>query len=229
MRVAIIEDDIDQARLLAYWLKPYGFNSSLFISAEYFLKSTSTLADFNLILVDWLLPGMDGLSLVKRITETSNHPPIIFVTDKDKTDELATALHSGADDFISKPINKTILLARITSTLRRYGHSISTNSMKENELWLDNDSRFLYFDNQKCQLTRSEKLIMSLFLSMPGAPITREQLYEALNLEALSNSSRTIDIKISRLRKKLSQFTSSPGEITCQYGKGYIFKNTSSR
>ncbi|TVQ74497.1 MAG: DNA-binding response regulator [Oceanospirillales bacterium] len=229
MRVAIIEDDMDQARLLAYWLRPYGFNSSLFTSAEYFLETSSSLADFNLILVDWLLPGMDGLTLVKKITETANHPPIIFVTVKDKSDELASALHSGADDFISKPINKRILLARITSTLRRYGHSRITNAMKQNELWLDNDSRVLYFDNQNCKLTETEKVIMSLFLSLPNTLITREQLYEALNFEPLSDHCRAIDIKISRLRKKLGTFSLSPGEIICQYGKGYIFTRTSSR
>lgn len=215
---------MDQARLLAYWLRPYGFDSSLYISAEYFFETTPNLTEFNLVLVDWLLPGMDGLTLVKKITGTPGHPPIIFVTDKNKTNELATALHSGADDFISKPINKTILLARITSTLRRFGHSTLTNSFKQNELWLDNDSRLLYFNGQHCQLSDSENLIMSLFLSMPNTPITREQLQDALDFEPLTNNCRALDIKISRLRKKLSFFSPPPGEIACQYGHGYVFK-----
>lgn len=228
MKVAIIEDDMDQARLLALWLKPYGFEATLFISAEFFLETPSNLVEFDLLLVDWLLPGMDGLSLVKKINTFHNHPPIIFVTDKDKIDELAAALHSGADDFISKPINKTILLARITATLRRFGHATHTKHLKQNELWIDKQTGLLHFHDQVCHLSTTEMQIMSLFLNMVNIPISRDQLYEVIQVDIPSSPGcRTIDLKISRLRKKLSLFSLSPGEILSQYGQGYVFKRNS--
>ena len=227
MKIAIIEDDMDQARLLAYWLKPYGFESSLYVSGEFFLQSHNDTSCFDLILVDWMLPGIDGLSLVKLLCQQQNHPPIIFVTDKNKVDELANALHSGADDFISKPLNKTLLLARITATLRRFGHTNSSTHTETRLAWIDKQHSLLRFHQESCHLTHDEILLMSLFLSSPETSIPRHELIERLGLHHEGNS-RALDLKISRLRKKLSALTGYTGQIHTMYGQGYIFRSSSS-
>lgn len=227
MKIAIIEDDMDQARLLAHWLKPYGYESSLFVSGEFFLQSHIDTSFFDLILVDWLLPGIDGLSLVKLLCQQQNHPPIIFVTDKNKVDELASALHSGADDFISKPLNKTLLLARITATLRRFGLTNSSTHTESPIPWIDNQQSLLRFQQESCHLTHDEIQIMSLFLLSPDTSIPRHELLERLGLDEDTNS-RALDLKISRLRKKLSTLTEFTGEIHALYGQGYVFRSTAS-
>lgn len=227
MKIAIIEDDMDQARLLAYWLKPYGFESSLYVSGEFFLQSHNDTSCFNLILVDWMLPGIDGLNLVKLLCQQQNHPPIIFVTDKNKVDELASALHSGADDFISKPLNKTLLLARIMATLRRFGHTNGSIHSASPLPWIDKKQSLLRFHQESCHLTHDEILIMSLFLSSPETSIPRHELLEQLGLHHDINS-RALDLKISRLRKKLSTLTGFTGQIHTMYGQGYLFRNSPS-
>src|SRR5690554_129172 len=119
-RVAIIEDDTDQARLIASWLNSYGYDSTLFVSAELFLEALEN-TQFDLLLIDWLLPGLNGIQLVQLLTEKKITTPIIFITGKNQDDDLATALHNGADDFVSKPISRTILIARIHAVMRGRG------------------------------------------------------------------------------------------------------------
>lgn len=146
-RVAIIEDDTDLARLLASWLSSYGYESTLFVSAELFLDSLQK-NHFDLLLVDWLLPGLTGLELVKILSKKEITTPTIFITGKAHADDLATALHSGADDFVSKPISRTILMARIHAVMRSRGllkNGFNPNSSIE----LDSNNHDLIYMQQK--------------------------------------------------------------------------------
>lgn len=224
MKVAIIDDDMKQARLLAFWLKPYGFDSTLFINGEFFLELPSYSTQFDLILVDWQLSDSSGLSLVKLLNQHTAHSPIIVISETHKVEDLAIALHSGADDFISKPLDKTLLLARITSTMRRYSHFICRAT---DHLRIDMDQQLLLYQNQSCHLSKDEVVLMSLFIHSNNLIISREELNQLINIDTRSDSaSRALDLKISRLRKKLKMFSPSAGEILNQYGKGYIYRKS---
>ena len=226
-RVAIIEDDTDQARLIASWLNSYGYESTLFISAELFLESLEKLT-FDLLLVDWLLPGLSGLELVQCLTKKKLTTPIIFITGKDEEDDLATALHSGADDFVSKPISRTILIARIHAVMRGRGllnkeinptHSIELNS-KKNEL---------IYAEQSIHLTPSEFQLLQLFTQSGNEVISRKELADSLwQDENKAEEGRALDLLISRLRKKINSLSPVPGKLVNRYGQGYAFERSNS-
>lgn len=224
-KVAIIEDDTDQARLIAFWMQSCGFESVLYVNAELFIEAYNTGAKFDLVLIDWTLPGMDGLSLIKILSAKPNCPPSIFVTHKSKEIELAAALSAGADDFISKPLNKTVLLARVCATLRRYGKHLEIKKDKP-ALILNSDQPLLRYNNQQLRLSVKEYHLMKLFLqSEQGTLFNRDELLDALwgDSEKLQDS-RALDLTISRLRKKLNSLKPLPGKIINHYGQGYLFE-----
>ncbi|SFX44076.1 response regulator transcription factor [Marinospirillum alkaliphilum] len=224
-QVAIIEDDPDQAKLLASWLSSYGYSSSLYLSAELFLEA-ATSRTFDLLLVDWLLPGMSGLQLVKQLTSENQPPPIIFITGKSQDDDLAEALHSGADDFITKPLKRTVLIARIHAVMRRRGketHNINPST----RLIMDALRSELTYQGQRVQLTSTEFQLLQLLLQSEDQLLTRPELADSLwGDESKATGGRALDVVISRLRKKLDQLDPSPGQISSHYGKGYLFSRS---
>ncbi|WP_193494708.1 response regulator transcription factor [Nitrincola alkalisediminis] len=222
-KIAIVEDDMDQARLIAYWLRPYGFEPCLFISAELFLESIKSGTKFDLLLVDWVLPGMDGLSLIKTVSSHFSLPPTIFVTLKNKEFELASALHAGADDFISKPLSKTVLIAKTWSLLRRYGHV--THPFNDS-VHLDQTKPILHYQQKSLRLSKKEYQFLSLFLhSNANTVFSRTDLIDALWSNAsTTDNSRALDLMICRLRAKLNQFNPTPFKIVNQYGQGYMLE-----
>jgi len=222
-KIAIIEDDMDQARLIAYWLRPYGFEPCLFLSAELFLESINAGVTFDLILIDWVLPGMDGLSLIKTLSSNYPLPPTIFVTLKNKELELVSALHAGADDFISKPLSKTVLIAKIWALLRRYGH---VAHQLNDSIHLDPTKHLLHYKQQNVRLSKKEYQFLSLFLhTSPKTIISRADLIDSLwNNSDTPTKSRALDLMICRLRSKLNQFDSPPFKIINQYAQGYMFE-----
>lgn len=226
-RVAIIEDDTDQARLIASWLTGHGYESILFFSAELFLESLKN-THFDLLLVDWLLPGLSGIQLVQLLAERKLTIPIIFITGKDQDDDLATALHNGADDFVSKPISRTILIARIHAVMRGRGLlNQDTNPVQAIEL--DSKKSELIYAEQKLRLTPSEFQLLQLFTQSGSEVISRKELADSLwKDEAKAEEGRALDLLISRLRKKLNSLSPSPGQLLNRYGQGYTFERSDS-
>lgn len=226
-RVAIIEDDTDQARLIASWLNSYGYDSTLFVSAELFLEALEN-TQFDLLLIDWLLPGLNGIQLVQLLTEKKITTPIIFITGKDQDDDLATALHNGADDFVSKPISRTILIARIHAVMRGRG-LLSQETNPTFAIELDSRKNELIYADQKLRLTPSEFQLVQVFTQAGSEVISRKDLADSLwKNEAKAEEGRALDLLISRLRKKLNSLSPSPGQLVNRYGQGYIFERSNS-
>lgn len=227
-RVAIIEDDTDQARLIASWLNSYGYESTLFVSAELFLEALEN-TQFDLLLIDWLLPGLNGIQLVQLLAEKKLTTPIIFITGKDQDDDLATALHKGADDFITKPISRTVLIARIHAVMRGRG-LLSRDTNPALAIELDSQKNELIYADQKLRLTPSEFLLLQVFTQAGSEVISRKELADSLwKNEAKAEEGRALDLLISRLRKKLNSLSPSPGQLLNRYGQGYIFERSNSK
>lgn len=226
-RIAIIEDDMDQARLIAFWLKPYGFEATLYISAELFMEALDQGMHFDLLLIDWILPGADGLSLIKTLSQRAHCPPAIFITSKDREEDLAVALHSGADDFISKPLSKTVLLARIGATLRRNGRSNGSHQDRP-ALHLDEQQGLLRIRGQQVRLTNNEFRLLKLFLQLEqNTLLSRDELADALWGDSdKADQSRAVDLLVSRLRKKINTLSPPPIRILSHYGQGYALEYT---
>lgn len=222
--VAIIEDDMDQARLVASWLKPYGYQPCLFISAELFLEALEAGKEFNLLLIDWMLPGMSGIQLMQQLMQRAERTPIMFMTRLQQEEDLARALHSGADDFISKPLNKTVFLARIHALTRRQQQNLAAQSIRL-PFQLEGSSFSLIYQDQRIKLTASEFRLMQLFSHSQSTLFSREELADSIwgNAEK-ANEGRALDLLISRLRKKLHSLTPPLGDLASHYGQGYSFE-----
>jgi DNA-binding response OmpR family regulator len=211
---------MDQARLFAYWLNKRGYDITLFVSGELLIEALlDSHQHFDLILMDWMLPGHDGLETMRSITG-HNGIPVVFLTGKNQDKDLAEALNSGADDFVSKPVSETVLLARVQAVLRRYGKALQPASL----LILKSDS-LLCFGEQKQSLSSTELKLMQLFIQNEGVLLQREELADEVWGDAdKANDGRALDLLISRIRKKLQAFTPVPAKISSRYGQGYVFE-----
>lgn len=222
LRAAVIEDDQDQARLVASWIKTLGYQPSLFVSAELFLEAQHKGQSFDLLLVDWILPGISGLELVQQLAQQAQRPAMIFMTRLQHENDLAQALHSGADDFISKPLNKTVFLARIHAVMRRHQHGNLHHPPAS--LMLDSTTQTLSHHEQRLKLTTSEYRLMQLFLYSSDHLFSREELADSLWGDTeKAHQGRALDLLISRLRKKLGRLTPALGDVVNDYAQGYRF------
>lgn len=207
--IAIIEDDKDQSLILAVWLKSYGYQCEQFSDAETFLEQQD-INRFELILLDWQLPGLSGLYLLKQLPAPT--PPIIFITVNGKDEHIAEALHSGADDFLIKPVSKTVLLARIHAVTRRHN--------RLNPL-IELGDKSLQISGQRVSLSGKEFQLLSILYRELGQPVSRADLTRQIWQQEPENP-RSLDVLVSRLRKKLSQADNQARiEIQNLYGTGY--------
>lgn len=207
--IFIIEDDYHIRHLLETILEKNGFIVSGTSSAENALKKIIN-ARPSLIILDIQLPGMNGLEFCKKIRSDPHTEgiPLIFLSSHSSDFYKITGLESGADDFITKPFNEGELISRIKAVLRRT-HQLSSgskNTIKDDVFTMDIDSHTLKAQNKEIELAPKEFTMMALFLKSDGKVLSRDmlstQVWEHENL----STSRTIDVHIARLRKKLGRF-----------------------
>ena len=192
--VYIAEDDTDIRELETYALKSAG------LSVESFPEGTSFLAAVkgrlpDLVLLDIMLPGADGLQLLKRI-------PIIMVTAKTSEADKVKGLDSGADDYLSKPFGVMELVSRCKALLRRT-HRPAESVLRFGSIELDDSRHRVTVDGRETELTFKEYGLLKHMLSNIGTPVTRAQLMEAVWGFAFTGETRTVDMHIKTLRKKL--------------------------
>ena len=207
--VLIIEDELNIRDLIETFLSKNGFVTVGVESAELGLKKIATLKP-SLILLDIQLPNMDGLEACRRIRQDprAKNIPIILVSVQSSDVHKIIGLESGADDFVAKPFNPAELLARVNAVLRRSkSPDKKTGSLLEDNLFtLDLENRTALLKKQKIELNPKEFTLLTLFMKQTGTVLTRDvistQIWERENLE----TSRTIDVHIGRLRKKLGKY-----------------------
>src|SRR3989338_5692805 len=206
--ILIIEDELNIRDLIETFLSKNGFVTVGVESAELGLKKIPTLKP-SLILLDIQLPNMDGLEACRRIRQDprAKSIPIILVSVQSSDIHRIIGLESGADDFVSKPFNPAELLARVNAVLRRARPSAkkSDSVIDDGIFTLDADTRRATLKNAPLVLTPKEFTLMALFIKEKGNVLSRDvistQIWERENLE----TSRTIDVHVGRLRKKLGK------------------------
>ena len=201
--VYIAEDDTDIRELETYALKSAG------LSVESFPEGTSFLAAVkerlpDLVLLDIMLPGADGLQLLKRLRNDpeTRSIPIIMVTAKTSEADKVKGLDSGADDYLSKPFGVMELVSRCKALLRRT-HRPATAVLRFGSIELDDSRHRVTVDGRETELTFKEYGLLKHLLSNIGTPVTRTQLMEAVWGFAFTGETRTVDMHIKTLRKKL--------------------------
>jgi len=223
--ILIVDDDPGICRMLVRYLKEQGFNSES-VGDGVQMDEWLTHQQPELILLDLMLPGEDGLSIARRLRSASNIP-IMILTAKGEDIDRIIGLEIGADDYLSKPFNPRELLARINALLRRSHYQ--TSASLENSLYkfgpytFNKDSLILLNGEQEVSLGYADTELLKLFLSNPNHPISRDFILDKLSGIDRDPFDRSIDVRITRLRKKIEPNPSKPQFIRTVRGVGYRF------
>ncbi len=215
----MIEDDYEIAEILTQYLNKFDIKVTS-VEEPYMGLSHLTQEDFDLIILDLTLPGIDGLEVIPKIRKNSSIPIIVSSARDDITDKVI-AMERGADDYMPKPYDPRELVTRIKTILRRtQGNAQSNSSTKLFELNIE--ARSVIFKNIMLELTAAEFEILSILIQHADSAISREQLlYDAEHIDD-NSSIKNIDVIISRIRHKLSLVDSKNIYIKPVRGIGYL-------
>ncbi len=220
-KVLMIEDDEELAEILSEYL--HRFNIETINVPDPFLGlSELDTHEFDLVILDLSLPGMDGLEVCEQIRKRSDVPIVISSARSDLTDKIV-GLEKGADDYLPKPYDPRELVARIKSILRRIGRDgqRGEDEKKEADLRIDSDTKMIYFKNEPLHLTAAEYGILSYMLEHANEVVSREDLIYSVDAIHEESSLKSIDVIISRIRHKLSDNPKHPRYIRSVRGLGY--------
>ena len=225
-KILIVDDDEALCDLLCQYLDKQGFAVDSVengVAMDLYLKKSIP----DLIILDQMMPGEDGLSIAKRLTNTLDIPIIMLSACGEDIDRIL-GLEMGADDYLAKPFNPRELLARIRSVLRRH-HPEKNKDRKDTTTYtfgihmLDTVSQTLKQNGTKISLTQSEYSLLKLFLENPNKVLSRDTLLENLKGYECLPFDRSVDVRIARLRHKIETDTTDPKYIQTVWGQGYKF------
>lgn len=226
-RVLIVEDDENINNLLREALTKHGLNcTQAFSGTEGLIVFKGD--KFDLVLLDLMMPGMDGQTLTQRIREVSK-VPIIIVSAKSSVDSKVDLLTTGADDFIGKPFELKELIARVDVQLRRKESEAEvaeeTKIMQFKDLVLDEDKYAVTVNGKDIGLTRQEFKILELFLKYPGKVFSKREIYEYAWNDVYIGEDKTINVHISNIRTKIKKLTDEE-YIDTIWGVGFRLAKT---
>lgn len=208
MRIFIVEDEEDIAVLLKHNLQKEGYEVEYFLNAEDFINKYK-IESFNLLILDLMLPGMNGLEILRLMknTPSKSNIPIIILTARDMEGDKVLGLELGADDYITKPFGIRELIARVKAILRRTNPTeISANILNFKGITLDLNAFTLSIDNKKVDVTKTEFYILRTLIENKNKVFSREALLDKLWGNEKYVVDRTIDVHIKRLRDKLGVY-----------------------
>jgi DNA-binding response OmpR family regulator len=229
-RVLVVEDEAPIRELLRLHLSLAGFDITELADgtrALSVLRSTK----FDLIVLDVMLPGLDGITLCRaaRSEGVNVHTPILMVTARDTESDTVLGLESGADDYLAKPFGMRELLARVQAILRRSsrpdepGDAAAARVVKTHDLALDVEKRAVTVRGQPLELTKQEFDLLHLLATRPGIVFSREALLAKVWGGDTYVTERTVDTVVSRLRRKIERDAQDPELILTAWGVGYKF------
>ncbi|MBQ8814657.1 MAG: response regulator transcription factor [Lachnospiraceae bacterium] len=179
--------------------------------------------EYDVILLDLMLPGLDGLTVCQQVRSFSD-VPIIMLTAKDGDMDKILGLDNGADDYITKPFNILEVKARIKAILRRNGKGGGVNTMRVKDIVLDRESRRAFLSDNEISLTTKEFDLLELLLTNPGKVYSREKLLNIVWGYEYPGDVRTVDVHVRRLREKVEANPADPEYVYTKWGVGYYFK-----
>lgn len=217
--ILVVDDEEKLLSLISKFLTTEGFHVEVATAGKEGLLLMQKIR-FDLIVLDWMLPDMTGLDVIRKIRK-ENNIPVIFLTAKSSEVDKLVGLELGADDYITKPFSLRELAARIRVVLRRVDTQFEQHIWQRLDLKIEPDNFRVLKANEEIPLTPSEFKILRLLASQPGRVFTRLQLVETILGEAYDGYERSIDTHISNIRKKLSQ--DEYQYIETVHGVGYKF------
>ncbi len=219
-KVWVIDDDQKLNGLLSEYLAKFDFNVTAYTHPKDGLKALKHEIP-DLIILDIMLPDIDGFEVCKQIRR-DYQVPIIMLTARDEVADRIVGLELGADDYLPKPFEPRELVARIQSILRRSRPNIKTSVKKCGAITVDLDKHHVTVNDKPVELTTTEFEILKLFIRRPGMVFSREQILDSLwDIEG-DVFNRSVDVLVSRLRQKLGDDPKNPSFIKTIWGSGYM-------
>lgn len=217
-KILVVDDEPSILELIEYNLESNDYQVFTATDGQMAFEKVSR-NEFDLMLLDQMLPKLSGLEVLKKMRMSGNLTPVIFLTAVDSEDNKIEGLISGADDYVTKPFSIKELLARIEVVLRRTIHQGNEKSFQ-----LNTDVKGLVIDGQEISLTKKEYELLEFLIRNKGIVVSREQIFD--NVWGINSNSqmRMVDIQISHLRDKIEQDTKNPQLIKTVHGFGYILE-----
>jgi len=228
-RILIVDDDVEIRNLLGGYLSRFGMEAvGVHDGAE--MKKALAESSFDLVVLDLMLPGEDGLSLCRSLRGESDIPVIMLTARGDPMDRVV-GLELGADDYVAKPFEPRELVARIQTILRRARHERETESPEASDIAVEFEGWRLHRvlrqltspEGMVVPLSNAEFRLLSVFIERPNRILTRDQLLDYARGRAMEVFDRSIDLLVSRLRQKLQDDPKNPKLIKTIRGEGYFF------
>jgi two-component system, OmpR family, response regulator len=220
MKVLLVEDELKVAQFISRGLQEEGYTVDMAHDGKKGLQSINETM-YDIILLDLMIPEIDGLEVLKRMRANGIGTPVLIITAKSSKEDVVKGLDTGSDDYLTKPFSFDELLARIRALLRRNRQTPSL-TIEYKDLKLDTYSRKLFIGPKEAELTEKEFLIMEHMMKNSEKPITRKELAEH-GWESQDDSSNIVDVYINFLRKKMETL-SDKKYINTVRGVGYILK-----
>ena len=222
-RILVVDDEQDLCEILKFNLETEGYEVETADSAETAL--TLDLSSFNLLLLDVMMGEMSGFALAKKLKsqEETKDIPIIFLTARDTENDTVTGFNLGADDYISKPFSIREVLVRVRAVLRRTAkdnEDRQPSTLKYQGLELNLDNKTVSIDGEQIPFTKTEFEILRTLLEESGRVFSRQELINRIWPSDVLVLDRTVDVNITRLRKKIGRFSKC---IVTRLGFGYFF------
>jgi DNA-binding response OmpR family regulator len=227
--ILLIEDDIELCSMLDDYLTPHGIKLTVRHHSTSGMEEAQK-GTFDLIVLDVMLPGMDGFSLLRKIRHWSDVAVLLLTARGEESDRI-TGFESGADDYLAKPFNPKELLARIRAILRRgklHAESVSEGTRGNrlatvDDLVMNSGSRTVYCRGHRLELTAVEFELLAAFLEAPGQILSRDDLVKRIFQRNFRPEDRSLDMCVSRLRRKLDGQGSLQSRIKTVRSAGYLF------
>ena len=222
-KILVVDDEQDLCEILLYNLRAAGFEAESAYSGEMAMEKNPS--QYDLLLLDVMMPGMSGFELAEKLKSESgtSRLPIIFLTAKDTEDDTLEGFGLGADDYVTKPFSVREVVARVKAVLSRSQQKrVEESHISFEGLLLDLNKKTTTVDGESVSLTKTEFELLGLLLRHRGQVFSRQQIFDAVWPEDVVVSDRTVDVNITRIRKKIGRYGSY---VVSRQGFGYVFES----
>ena len=218
-KILVADDEQKIRKLVGGFLEKSGYSVVEAEDGDEAYRIFSESKDIDLMILDIMMPGLNGWEVCRKVRETSNIP-VIMLTARSEEFDILTGYENGADDYVTKPFSPGVLVKRVEALLRRVGTTSVTQNEKEiSELVFNDDAHEVRLEGKEVELTLKEYKILKKFLESPGRVFSREQLLDSIWGFDFSGDIRTVDSHVARLRTKLGDWGNK--HLKTVYGIGY--------
>ncbi len=226
-RILVVDDDPGIQTLLGRYLREQGFDVRVVGSGAEMDTVLAADPRVDLLVLDIMLPGEDGLSIARRL-DPKTRPPVIMLSARGEDIDRIVGLEIGADDYVPKPFNPRELLARIRAVLRRHrvetdAHVEKAHRTRVGDFAVNVQTRQVFLHDEALDLTHGEWQLLQFFIERPNRVINRDQIMDYLKGYERSAFDRSIDVRVTRLRRKIEEYPAEPRYLVTIWGEGYLF------